>query len=573
MQAGKTDQLQGKSESFRLGDWTVEPDTDQIRCGGESIKLEPKVMDVLAYLASRQGEVVSREELERDVWHGALVGYDSVTSTIIKLRKALSDQARNPKYIATVPKRGYRLIMSVQTIDAGKAAAFSTQTATEPVSRSTFMSMRNPIAMIVVAAVVLAGLVLFVRFPSEEDVKQPGSVPRPPQHSIIVLPFENLSDDPKQAIFANGVTEDLITDLARLSNLRVIASNTAFSYQGRKVDPQEVGAELGVEFVLASSIRRSGDAIRVNTQLVETESGFQRWASRYDRRLDEVFAVQDELVNNIVSALAVELTAQEKQRLARRATHNLIAYDWFLEGQRLSRISTKETNEQSQSAYRQAIQADPSYGRAYGALAVNLAFNFRRGWTDSPLETTDRALNLAKQGVELDGTIPQTYWSLGYVHLMRKEFADAEKAARQSIQIAPNYADGFGLLALIYNNLGQAQAALDHITKGMQLNPYFTWDYPYNQGRAYYTLGRYEEAIESLSRALERNENAVPPRLWLAASYVRSNALDDAEWEIEQLLVTNPKTTLTHTKNAMPIQNPQLMQSFLDDLRAAGLPE
>lgn len=198
---------------------------------------------------------------------------------------------------------------------------------------------------------------------------------------------------------------------------------------------------------------------------------------------------------------------------------------------------------------------------------------FRRGWTDTPLETMARALDLAKRGVALDGSIPQTHWALGYVYLMRKELEQAEAAAMQSIRVAPNYADGYGLLALINNNLGHPQEAIEQITKGIQLNPYYTWDYPYNLGRAFHTLGRYEEAIAALEKAQERNEHAVPIKLFLIASYMRAGREGDAEWLAEELQMVNPDETVSHTDKATPIADPKLKQAFLDDLRAAGVPD
>jgi tetratricopeptide (TPR) repeat protein len=259
--------------------------------------------------------------------------------------------------------------------------------------------------------------------------------------------------------------------------------------------------------------------------------------------------------------------------LAQRSTDNLKAYDAFLEGQALSKLGTTESNQQAQRAYLRAIELDPDYGRAYGALAFTMAVAFRRGWTDTPLETMARALDLAKRGVALDEAIPQTHWALGYVYLMRKELEQAESAAIRSIAVAPNYADGYGLLALINNNLGHPQKAIEQINKGVQLNPYYTWDYPYNLGRAYYTLGRYEEAIAALEKARERNENAAPIKLFLIASYMRAGREGDAEWQAEELQMVNPEETISHTDKAIPIANPELKQAFLDDLRAAGLPE
>jgi adenylate cyclase len=393
------------------------------------------------------------------------------------------------------------------------------------------------------------------------------------RRSIVVIPFEDLSHNGQQGPFADGMTEDLITDLSGLSELMIIASNTSFALRGQKLSAQALGADLHVDYVLEGSIRRSGDAVRVNAQLVDTQTGFQKWASRFDRKLDQVFAVQDELVESIVEALAIQLTSREEQRLARRTTDSLAAYDHFQEGQRLAQSSTKEASLLAREAYRAAIAADPEYGRAYGALAYVLAFSSRRGWSDSPVQTFDRALDLAKKAVSLSPELPQTHWALGYVHLMRNEHQEAEAAAQAALDISSSYADGYGLLALVKNNLGQAESAAELIRKGMKLNPYYTWDYPYNLGRAYYTMGQADKAIALLEEAKQRNENVVPIRLHLAASYVAAGRLADAEWEVAEIQVLNPDETLTHLRNSSPIRDPALLESYLADLKVAGLPE
>ena len=558
-------------QRFAVGDWLVQPDQGEMTRGAESVRVEPKAMEVLVYLAQRQGEVVTRDDLERDVWKGALVGYDAVTSTVIKLRKALGDSARRPSVIRTIPKRGYQLIAPVKLTGEHPAESMPPETRKPPTRVGKTALLLTPVI------VLLAGIFYWASTPRapespplEEGVS--GAVTSAPP-SIVVLPFENLSDDPSQEHFADGITEDIITDLSGLSDLLVIASNTSFSYKGRKITPQEVGADLKVGFVLEGSIRRHEDSVRVNAQLVDAKTGFQKWARRYDRKLDQVFAVQDEVTNSIVDALAINMTDTERARLAQRNTSSLEAYDYFREGQRLSKVSSRETNVQAQQTYRSAIKADPGYGRAYGALAYTMAYSYRRGWSDSPVQTIDQALELALKAVELDGSIPQTYWSLGYVHLMRKEYEKADAAVTRALAIAPNYADGYGLLALIKNALGESEEAIVLIKKGMELNPYYTWDYPYNLGRAYYTLGRYEDAIAALEEARTRNENVVPVRLHLAASYVGAGRQDDAEWEVQEIQILSPTDTISHLRIAHPIDDPELMNAFIDDLRAAGLPE
>ena len=553
--------------SFLIHGWRVSPAEGLIKKEDVIVHLEPKVMEVLVYLASRQGEVVTRDEIERDVWHGALISYDAITSTVIKLRKAFQDDARKPRIIATIPKRGYQLIAAVQyTEDENLIPQNVTDNQQLPQSK-----IRHWHILLVISLVL--GLAMFwYTFPTaidETSFQPPDAV----ANSIAVLPFENLSNDPEQDYLADGITEDITTDLSNLSNLLVIASSASNIYKGTNELPQKIGEELNVDYVLKGSIRQYGELIRVNVQLIDTTTGFNKWGESYDRNVTEVFAIQRELTSSIVSFFQLDLTSEEKQRLAHNTTNSLVAYDHFQEGQRQSRHQTKETNEEASKSYRKAIETDPDYGRAYGALAYSLALAFRRGWTDAPVETLDQALVLARKGVELDNTVPQTHWALGYVYLMRQELENAEKATSRAIYVSPSYADGYGLLALINNNMGHAQKAIEYVTKGMRLNPYYTWDYLYNLGRAYYSAGRYDEAIVELEKARDRNENALPVRLYLAASYINADRQEDAAWEVEQIQMLNPSETLTHTKKSSPITDKELKERFLDDLRKAGLPE
>ncbi len=548
-----------RHKEFFVNDWLVTPPKGLLARADETVRLEPKAMDVLVYMASRPNEVITRDELERDVWRGAQVGYDAVTNTIIKLRKALGDDSRDPRFIATLPKRGYQLIASITTVEKSAGAA-----------QPRFMAkVSGRIRAMALSLVFLAAAGIFLaiwQWPMADgkDLALP---------SILVLPFEHLGDDPTQELLADGMTEDIVTDLSRLSHLRVMASNTSFAFKDVKVLPQEVGKELGVEFVLEGSIRPFGEKLRINTQLVSTESGFNLWAQRYDRKYSELFAIQDDVTDKVVRALAIRMTYQEENRLARNATNSLKAYDAFQEGQRLFKISTPEANQQARDMYRKAISLDPNYGRAYGALAVTLAIDFRRAWTDAPVEALERALELAKKGVTLDDSVPQTYWALGFVHLTRKEYDNAEAATREALRIAPNYADGYGLLALIQAFLGQPGHAIELNDKAIALNPYFTFEYLIIYGLAYYSLGNYEAAIKSLEQAQERNPNAIQIKVLLAASYVGSGRQHDADWMADEIQMLSPATTVTSLQKTIPIAKPEVMRAFLRDLRKAGLPD
>lgn len=552
---------------FIIDDWQVSPAEGILSRNGEIVHLEPKVMEVLVYFASRSGEVITREELETDVWRGAVVGYDAVTKTVIKLRKALQDDARHPRCIATIPKKGYQLIAPVLfSADGGNPVTHVT-ISSKTLTRQPAKRKAGLISLVLLLFVFAYWLLFSSPDRLNTDITE-NNLP-----TVLVLPFDNLVADKQHDAFVDGITEDIITDLSRLSNLFVFASNTSFQYKERQVTPQQLRKELNVDYILKGSIRRMNESLRLNVQLVDTKTNFNVWAERYDRKVDDVFSIQSELTQHFVNALTVKLTLHEKQHLITKSTLNLQAYDHFLSGQRISKQRTKESNEQARIEYRRAIELDPSYGRAYGALAFSMAVDYRRGWTDTPIETLDRALALAEQATLLDINTPQTYWVLAYVYMMRKELDAAERAAKKSIAIAPNYADGYGLLALINNHHGNAEKALKLINKGMQLNPYYTWDYPYNLGRAYYSLGRYEEAISVLEQAQERNESTMPPKLFLTASYIKAGRIDDAQWLVEQILVLTPSTTVTHIDKTIPIDNRKLKKVFLEDLQKAGLPE
>lgn len=566
------------NNSFLIGKWRVSPAEGTLTNNDEVVRLEPKAMEVLVYFASRPGEVVTREELERDVWLGALVGYDAVTNTIIKLRKALQDNARQPRFIATIPKKGYQLIAEINhsetqsSIKDKSTAPESKQDVSEPATDTSTVppvvslwTIKN--MALVTLFVVVALFALLFAWPVATD-KNHFSTP-----SIAVLPFENLSDDPKQEYLADGITEDIITDLSRLSNILVIASNTSVQYKGKKSSAQEVGSELNVKYVLRGTVRRLGNEVRVNTQLINTATGFNTWAQRYDRKITEVFAVQDEVTESIVKALTVKISKQERQRIAHRATDSLIAYDHFQEGQKLFLIRTSEAFVQAREAYKKAIEFDPYYGRAYGAMAVTLASDFVEVWQESPNNVLDRALTFAKKAVELDDSTPQTYWALGFVYLMKNEFSNAEKAVNRALRIAPNYADGYGLLALIKMHIGKPARAIEINNKAKRLNPYYTWQYLYTQGASYYMTGDISAAIKALEEATIRNQNALMVKLYLAASYIRAGRQNDAEWMIDEITVIRPQTTLAGLKKSSGLAKIEIKNMFINDLQKAGLEE
>jgi len=552
---------------FWIGEWYVKPAAGQILRNEATIHLEPRVMSVLCLLADNEGEVVSREQLEKHAWTGMVVGYDALASSILKLRKALGDDSRHPRYIETVSKRGYRLIAPVKGDSVGSTDSL-------PVAKPPGQWFKHyRVATVITILIVITSVITLATYKKSDHGVADADKPLSNLKTLAVMPFENISNNTEDEYFVEGVADDIATELSGLSGVLVISRAATSRYKGESYDPRKAGKELGASYLVEGSVRKSGRRWRINARLIDSKIGTQLWAKKFEGSDASLFDSQDKLTSSIVSSLALELSSKDKARLKHHATTNFEAYDLFLQGQKLFKERTRDANEAAQDNYRKAIKLDPDFSRAYSALSVALTVDFWRGWTESPAETLNRSLAMANESVRLDPTSPQAYWALGYVQLFLKQHDKAIEAVRHAIDISPTYADGYALLALVNNQLGNGEEAARLVTKGMQLNPHYSWDYPYNLGRAYYIMGRYNDAVKTLQQALDRNELALNPRLYLVASYVALGRLEDAEWEIEKVQIQSPETTLSHLKKDRPIANKKLQQKFLGELRKAGLPE
>jgi TolB-like protein/Tfp pilus assembly protein PilF len=506
------------SDPVSIGKWTFHADSLSLECLDNHVKLEPRVAYLLYYLVENAGTPVSRTELMDGVWPGLVVGDEALTGAINKLRNAFGDDSHHPEVIRTIPKVGYQLIADVEFPNSAEAGDKP-----EPVAN-------RKLGYALIALLVIAGTYFLAQRPESHPALDLSN-----KTSVAVLPFTNLSGDKSQGYFAVGMTEDIVTDLSKISGLHVIAFREAPPTR------QELVHKYGIQYLLEGSVRRLADRVRVNAQLVRNEDGSNLWAERYDRELEDVFALQEELSHHIVGALSLTLTGGEQDLLSRPQMESFDAYDLFLQGRRHTRNVTRESNLTAQQLFERAIEADPRFARAYAALSVNHAVAYRRGWAGEPDKTLELAVDLAQKAASLDNSSPHILWALGYSYLFRKEYQKAIDSLEKAIHIAPSFADGYALLALINNNLGRYEQAAEKIRKAMAINPVYTFEYPYLLGWAYYGASRYEQAIEILSKAIERNESALAPHLFLAASYIGLDQQDDAEWEIEQIRVIDPE--------------------------------
>lgn len=391
--------------------------------------------------------------------------------------------------------------------------------------------------------------------------------------SIAVLPFDNLSGDPEQDYFADGIAEDLITDLSRISGLFVVARNSSFAYRDRSMDLRSVGEELGVRYLLEGSVRRAGDQLRINAQLIDSTSGGHLWAERFDGSMSDVFRLQDAVNRKIVAALEVKLTVDDEQRIDQVETASPEAYDLLLRGNERYNLFTAESILEARELYRRAVAVDPDYARAYANIALTYATAVNFFWAEDREESIRLGLEYAKKANGLDNGIPQIYLTRSILYLSQRQHEAALEAAQRTIEVHPNYADGYATLAFIASYAGEFQTGLDAIAQSIRINPQGTGVYLSVKGRILFLMQRYEDALPPLLEAARRNPAFDRIQLILAATYAKLGRIDDAEWSVEELRAINPDITLASEREDNLYRNPDDLEHVLGALRKAGLPE
>ena len=566
---GEAEKIIDLELGFTVGDWQVDPAANELHLDGETLKLEPKVMRVLCVLAEHPGSVVSREDLESRVWTGLVVTYDALSNTIIKLRKAFGDDPRNPRFIETISKSGYRLIAPVMPLP-GTLPDGPDQDVASPPDNLIRKHWKLGLALLacLIAGVWLASRDLMVMDHAPDANVQTTAT----QPAIAVLPFDNLSKDPDQEYFSDGITEDLITDLSKLSGLLVVARNSAFAYKGSTLDEQTIGSELGVGYLLKGSVQRAGDRIRINVRLTDSGNGNNLWAERYDRQIGDLFAVQDELTAHIVSALEIELAPEDRDRLTRNYVASVQAYDELLKALDHYGRRSYEENELAQDHYEKAIELDPGYARAYAGLALVHSRGVLDGWDLSASDSLELAERLVEKAEQLDPSVPQIFFVKGQIETVRRNFEEAIRHTEHAIAMKPGYADAHALLAWILHFAGRPREGLESMERAVRLNPRVPSIYRMVRGALYYSQGKPDMALAELMPAVEINPSFQQLRIWLAAAYASAGRLEDAQWEAGEILALYPGFSVAAVERIFPIRDPAYLERFVADLRKTGLP-
>jgi TolB-like protein/cytochrome c-type biogenesis protein CcmH/NrfG len=511
---------------FSFADHWLDTDRRELHRGSELIAVEPQVFDLLVYLVQNRNRVVTKDDLIESVWGGRIVSESTLTSRIKSVRKAIGDSGKEQRLIRTVARKGLRFIAEVGETSA-PGPSVGSEIITPPAAPTVTLQL-------------------------------------PGKPSIAVLPFVNMSNDPEQEPFVDGLTEDLITDLSRNAGLFVIARNSTFAYKGKPMDVRRISLDLGVRYLLEGSARRDSGRVRINVQLIDAVAGAHLWADRFDRTLEDVFAVQDEVTGRIVEALIGRLT----RNTPRQRPGNLEAYDLVVR----ARVLTEESPQTAREAFlllKRAIDLEPDYAEARGLLAYNRWLAWTHfGEPDDP--NRNRAVKLAEKAVRLDPDNAFCRYVLGTILAYERRWKESDHQFEMALEIDPNHADTWAALSDISVLSGRIPESLEQIQRAFRLNPYPPSWYFTHLGQAQYAARDYEAAIETLRREETYRTNS---RRFLAASLAQLGRLDEARREVQMFLVTHPHFKISHWVASQPIRDAAIADHVVDGFRKAGLPK
>jgi TolB-like protein/cytochrome c-type biogenesis protein CcmH/NrfG len=510
---------------FAFDDHVLDVDRRELRRGAELIAMEPQVFDLLTYLVENRNRVVSKDDLIAAVWHGRIVSDSTLTSRINAARKAVGDSGDAQILIRTFARKGFRFV--------GNLREEKTAAAAEPA---------------------------------------PAILPLPDRPSIAVLPFTNMSGDPEQEYFSDGISEDIITALSKLRWFLVIARNSSFIYKGKSVHHSQIAEELGVHYVIEGSVRKSGDRVRITAQLNDIATGSHLWAERFDRSIADVFAVQDEITEAIVAAIEPQLYAAENFHAQRKPPDSMDAWDLVMRALSHYWRVTRQDYVVAQALLEKAIQIDPNYGQALGVLATTYMFTTHMGWMDtaSAMQMAERS---ALAAIRADSEDPWAHNALGHVYLFARRFDDSLAEFETALRLNPNFAlaQAYYALSLSYN--GRWREADEAVRRAIRLSPRDPFAAVY-LGIASYAqfVGRnYEEAIKIARESLRQSGDFVGAHRVLTAAAGMAGHKELAKNALQELRRTQPNISIAWIADNMPIRHDAERTHYLEALRKAGL--
>jgi TolB-like protein/Tfp pilus assembly protein PilF len=523
---------------FSFGDdYEIDVEQRELRHAQLPIHVEPQVFDLLVYVVQNRDRVVSKDDLIASVWGGRIVSDSTLTSRINAARTAIGDSGDTQKLIRTIPRKGLRFIGAVRTKPSALEQAHESGALAAPL---------------------------------DEQARAAPSLPDRP--AIAVLPFVNLSGDPDQEYFSDGISEDIITALSKLRWFFVIARNSSFIYKGKAVHLKQVASELGVGYVVEGSVRKAGDRVRITAQLNDVATGSHIWAERYDRSLADVFAVQDEITESIVAAIEPQLYAAENFHSKRKAPDSMDAWDLVMRGLAHYWRVTRQDNVVAQALLEKAISIDPNYGQALGVLATSHTFCAHMGWEDMAA-SAPIAERAALAAIRSDSEDPWAHHALGCVYLFARRFDDSLAEFELALRLNPNFslAQGYYGLALAY--CGRWQEGDEAARRAIRLSPRDPFAAVYHGIAAYSQfIGRnYDQATRLAREAIRQRGDFVGAHRVLTAAAAMTGQTDAAALALRALRRAQPNVSLTWIAEHMPIKSDAEREHYLDAFRRAGL--
>lgn len=506
--------IQSETPQLHFDDCEIDAAAFELRRAGQVCDVEPQVFELLLYLARHPDQLITKNDLIREVWNGRIVCDSTLASRIKSARRAIGDDGEQQRRIKTVHGRGVRFV--------GEGAGGVEKT---PVG--------------------------------------------PAWPTIAVLPFANIGGDPEQGYFADGVTEDIITDLSRFREQRVVARDSCSRYRDYGGDPHRIGRELGADYIVTGSIRRRGAKLRLSAQLTSVDSASEVWAERFDRNAEDIFAVADEVVRTIAATLAGRVRSAGSVMARRKPPANLAAYDCLLRGQAaLHRIGDRHEESEARRFFEQALASDPDYARAHSGLAIVLLREWVRH-SDSEDTMLDLALDHAMKAVAIDGDDHECQETLGWILLHRKEFELAEQQYRRALELNPNSPDELAAMGAARSFLGHADEAIGWFEQAKQVDPFFdpTW-YWHLLVAAHFNAHRYDDAIAAYGRCTSTPTWATA---YAAASHALAGRLDAARELAAALNQAAPDFSGEELARKEPFKYPADLEHLLAGLRQAGL--
>jgi TolB-like protein len=529
--AGRRKNAERKLRYF-FEDCALDTDRRELRRGSALVPVEPQVFDLIVYLLRHRDRVVSKDDLLASIWQGRIVSESALFNRINAARVALGDKGDRQRLIKTLPRKGVRFVGEVREA-AGE----------DP-------GMLAPAA-------------------GDWRPTQPSLPDRP---SLAVLPFVNMSGDPNQEHIADGISEDLITGLARIRWLFVIARNSTFAYKHRSVDVKEVARALGVRYVLEGSVRRARRRLRINAQLIDATTGGHHWAEKYDRELGDMFAVQDEITRSVAGAIEPRLLAAEGVRALARSADHLDAWELVARAQTHFWRLTRDDNERAMEALLRAIAAFPDYAPARSLLGFCLVFAAHMGWVERERGLSEGRYHAAG-AIRLDDQDAWGHISLGYLALMERRTEESIAAFARAVMLNPSSAAAHSHLSRGLAFAGRDREAIEHGEEAIRLSP-LDPEMALFLGAiavAHYTAGRFADAARLTAEALRLRPGFQGAQRLRCASLAQLGRLDEARSRLVSVRREQPGLCLAWIRASVPYQTPQLLESFLDGMRKAGL--